>query len=140
MLIKQLSNEDVVVLEVITGNKKNIITSMYFDINWQIDNDLLKTEAIIQQAKDMGILIAIDSNSRSTSWHDLLTNSRGRILEEFLMSKQLHIMNEESNLTAFRSSRGTSNIDLTIINNQLLSAVMEWEISDQESCSNHSIN
>ena len=111
---------------------------MYFDINRQIDIDLLKIEAIIQQTKDAGILIAIDSKSRSTSWHDLLTKSRGRILEGFLMSKQLHIMNEESNLTSFRNSCGTSNIDLTIINNQLISAVMEWKISDQECCSKHS--
>jgi len=76
MLIKQLSDEDVVVLEVIIGNKK-IITSMYFDINWQIDIDMMKLEAIIQHANDAGLLIAMDNNSRSTSWHDLLTNRRG---------------------------------------------------------------
>jgi len=139
MLIKQLLDEDVVVLEVITGNKKIIITSMYFDINRQIDIDLLKLDAIIQHANDAGLLIAMDSNSRSTLWHDLLTNRRGRTLEEYLMSKQMHIMNEESHLTTFRSSRGTSRIDLTIINNQLLSAVCEWEISEQDSCSDHSI-
>jgi hypothetical protein len=81
----------------------------------------------------------MDSNSRSTSWHDILTNSRGRILEGFVMSKQLHIMNEESHLTTFRSSRGSSNSDLTAINNQLLSTVMERQISDQESFSDHSI-
>ena len=100
---------------------------------------LLKIEAVIQQEEERGLLIVIDSNSRSTSWHDLLINSRGRILEEFLMSKQLHIMGEESNLTTIRSSRGTSDIDLTIINKQLLSAVIEWEISEQDSCSDHSI-
>jgi hypothetical protein len=86
----------------------------------------MKIEAIIQHAKGAGILIAVDSNSRSTSWHDTLTNTRGRILEEFLMSQQLHIMNEESDYTTFRSCRGTSNIDLTVISNQLLRAV-EWE-------------
>ena len=51
----------------------------------------------------------------------------------------MHTMNEGSHLTTFRSSRGTSNIDLTIINNQLLNTVGKWEISDQSSCSNHSI-
>jgi hypothetical protein len=61
------------------------------------------------------------------------------MVEEFLMSKQLHIMNEDSESTTFRSSRSTSNIDITVINNQLLSTFAEWEISDQESCSDHSI-
>jgi hypothetical protein len=58
---------------------------MYLDINQQIDIDLMKIEAIIQHAKGAGILLAVDSNSRSTSWYDTLTNTRGRILEEFLM-------------------------------------------------------
>jgi len=66
MLIKQLSDEDVVVLEVIIGKKKNI-TTMYFDINRQIDIDLIKLEAIIQHANGAGLLTAMDSNSKSTS-------------------------------------------------------------------------
>jgi hypothetical protein len=81
----------------------------------------------------------MDSNSRSTSWHNILTNWRGKTLKEFLMSKQLHIINEESCLTTFRSSRGTSKFNITITNNQTLDKVREWEISDQESCSDHSI-
>jgi hypothetical protein len=48
-------------------------------------------------------------------------------------------MNEESTLTTYRSSRGSSNIDLTVISNQLLREVEDWEVSDQESCSEHSI-
>jgi len=112
---------------------------MYFDINRQTNIDLMKLEAIIQHANDAGLLIVMDSNSRSTSWRDLLTNRRGRTLEEYLMIKQIHLMNEESHLTTFRNSRGTGNIELTIINNQLLNAVDKWEISDQDSCSDHSI-
>jgi len=116
-------------LEVITGNKKIIITSMHFDTTRQIDTEMRKLDAIIQHANDAGLLIAMDSNSRSTSWHDLLTNRRGRTLEEHLMSKQMHIMNEESHLTTFRSSRGTSNIDLTTINNQLLRTTVQPQVT-----------
>ena len=95
ILIKRLSDEDTVVLEVIIDSKKIILVSMYFDKSQRIETELLKIEAIIQHAKGAEELIAMDSNSRSTSWHDTLTNTRGRILEEFLMSKQLYIMNEE---------------------------------------------
>jgi hypothetical protein len=55
------------------------------------------------------------------------------------MSKQLHIINEESCLTTFRSSRGNSNFDVTVINNQALDSVREWEIRDHERCSDHNI-
>jgi len=59
----------------------------------------------------------------------------GACLDEYLMSKQLYALNEESLNTTFRNGRGDSNINLTIITNQLLRTVTQWEISDQESSS-----
>jgi len=38
-----------------------------------------------------------------------------------------------------QNRRGSSNIDLTVVNNQLLRALKNWEISEEESYSNHSI-
>ena len=52
-----------------------IIVSMYFDINRPIDIDLQKIQTILTHAKGVGIIFAIDSNARSTSWHDVLTNN-----------------------------------------------------------------
>jgi len=139
LLLRQLSDEDTVVLEVLSDKAKTIVASMYLDINRQIEDDLNKIDAVIQHAKGAGVLLAIDSNSRSKMWHDNQTNARGKILEEFLTSKQLHILKEESTLTTYLSSRGSSNIDLTVVSNQLLRAVENWEVSDQESCSDHCI-
>jgi hypothetical protein len=79
-----------------------------------------------------------DSNSRSTTWYDVLTNSKGKVLEVFFASNQLHIINEDSTKT-FHSSRGSSNIGLTIVNNQMLAAIKDWEISEEKSCSDHKI-
>ena len=101
--------------------------------------DLSKIEAVLQHANGVGVLLAIDTNARSASWHDSTTNARARTLDEYLMSKQLYILNEESLNTTFRNRRGVSNIDLTIITNQLLRTVTQWEISDQESSSDHNI-
>jgi hypothetical protein len=94
---------------------------------------------MLLHAKGAGVLIAADSNSRSVSWHDTLTNRRGRILEEFFVSKQIHTLNEESKYANFRNCCGANNIDITAISNQLLNTVVEWEISEQESCSDHNI-
>ena len=94
-------------------------------------------EATITHAKGVGIIFAIDSNTRSTSWHDVLTNNRGKIMEEFLLSKQLHIVDEESCCTTFWTSHGASNIDLTVTNNQALDIIGDWATDDQESCSDH---
>jgi len=112
---------------------------MYFDIERSIEIDLNKMQAIITYAKEMGIVLAIDSNARSTTWHDILTNKRGKVMEEFLISRHLHIANEESHCTTFQTCRGASNIDLTVINNTALKILQDWNIFDQESCSDHNI-
>jgi len=44
LLIKQLSDEDVAVVEVIIGNVKIILATMYYDVNREIEIDLVKIE------------------------------------------------------------------------------------------------
>jgi hypothetical protein len=51
LLIKQISNEYMVVLEVIIGNIKIIVASMYFHINREIEIDLVKIEGNIITCK-----------------------------------------------------------------------------------------
>lgn len=64
--------------------------------------------------------MAIDSNARSKMWNDVLTNKRGRILEESIIGNRLHIINEDCQLTNLESSRGTSNLDLTNADNKMV--------------------
>jgi len=49
---------------------------MHFDTTRQIDIEMLRIDAIIQHANEAALLIAMDSNSMSTSWHDFLNNRR----------------------------------------------------------------
>jgi hypothetical protein len=126
-------------METRAGDATFVIASMYFDAERSIEEDLNKMQAIITYAKEMGIIFAMDSNARSTTWHDIQTNKRGKAMEEFLISRQLHIANEESHNTTFQTCRGASNIDLTVIDNTALKILQEWNIHDQESCSDHNI-
>jgi len=48
-------------------------------------------------------------------------------------------MKEECERTTFQSRRGSSNIDLTVINSRLFKNFHDWEISEDESCSDHNI-
>ena len=100
---------------------------------------MTKVDTILQQAKRGGAIIAMDSNARSTSWHDTITDNRRKYLEEYIISKQLHIMNESSTNTTFANKIGKSNIDLTLITSNLLSRISDWEISEDENNSDHSI-
>ena len=51
----------------------------------------------------------------------------------------MHIANEDSCCTTFRTCRGASNIDLTVLNNQAIDFISDWAVHDQESCSDHII-
>jgi exonuclease III len=137
ILITKLSDEDTVLVEIIHEKWKFFAASMYFDLEDQIENNFTKKDELMRFVKGGRILIAVNSNSRSKTWHDSKTNSGGRKMEESLVSKDLHITNEESERPTFFNSRGSSNIDLTIANNNLIAEVKEWEISNEDSLSDH---
>ena len=110
---------------------------MYFDIQGQIEANLNKIDKVMNITRGGKILIATDTNSRSKTWHDHSTNSRGKKLEEQLAATQLHIINEYSERSTFNNTRGASNTDLTITNNNLLKHVLGWEISEEDSLTDH---
>ena len=98
LLLKQFSDADAVVAEITVDGIELILASMYFDIARQIQVDLSKIEAVLQHANGLWVLLAIDGNARSALWNDPTTNSRGRTLDEYLMSEQLKILNEETSI------------------------------------------
>ena len=70
------------------------VVTMYLDIHEQIERDYERIESILKFTSGAGVIIAMDSNSQSTLWHDEVTNTRGRMLEEFILSRNVYIMNE----------------------------------------------
>ena len=82
---------------------------MYFDRQIPIEQDLTEVDTILQHAKREGAIIAMDSNPRSTSWHDT-TNNRCKRLEDYIISKQLHIMDEPSTKTTFENRAGKATL------------------------------
>lgn len=60
-------------------------------------------------------------------------------MEEFVVGNRIHIINEDSQLTTFESSRSTSNVDLTIADNRMATLLDECQCTEQESFSDHRI-
>jgi hypothetical protein len=81
LLIQEATDKDTVVVELIVGNLKFYTANMYLDITENLDNDINLINDILQLANTSGLLITMDSNSRSKTWHDKLTNGRGKKLE-----------------------------------------------------------
>jgi hypothetical protein len=83
VLIKQLTKPDSALLELRYNNTRFFAASMYFDITKEIERELDEIEEIIEFTKGTGLV----SNSRVTAWHDSQTIQRGKILEEYNISK-----------------------------------------------------
>jgi len=64
---------------------------------------------------------------------------QGKLLEEFLASNQIHIINEESTRRNFQSSTGKNHVDITLTKNQMLADINNWQILEVESASVHNI-
>ena len=136
-LITQLSDEDCVVVEIRSKLSTFYGISMYCDITGNIERDINKMENIIKHAQGKGIIICVDSNSRNELWHDTVTNGRGKLMEEYLVTNNLYIMNEKVPIPTFQTRRGKSWVDLTICNGSLLRKFDDWKCGEEESCSDH---
>ena len=130
MIISQLSDKDTVTLQITRWDTILILANMYWDRQKPIEQDLTKVDKILKHGIREEV-IAMHSKARSTTWHDTTTNNRGKQLEEYIISKQLHIMNEPSTKTTFENRIGKSKIDLTLATSNLLRKITDWSISDE---------
>jgi hypothetical protein len=137
--IRQLSNEDATVLELRHGDLNFYGASLYFPIDRDIESDIASMEKIIQLTKGKGIIISVDSNSRSKLWHDAITNQRGKSLEEYILTRDLFLKNEDTSTPTFETMRGRSWIDLTLCNNPMVQKTSGWTCGEEESCADHKI-
>ncbi|GFW65265.1 hypothetical protein TNCV_395311 [Trichonephila clavipes] len=84
-------------------------------------------------------LLAGDFNARSVVWGYKITDRRGDILTDFLLSNNLHLCNIPGLGPTFHGPRSAvGNPDLTPTSCDLISFVENWEILSTESLSDHS--
>lgn len=139
VLISHLSDEDSVLVEIVKDKLQFFISSMYLDSKKSITDDLRKIDDMIAYNTGVGLVIAMDSNARSSLWHDTVTNTRGKDMEEFLVSNNLYLLNEGNQGPTFENSQGKSRVDLTITTSHLLPILSQWNCGKEESCSDHKI-
>ena len=69
VLFTQQSDNDAVLLEIDNGHTSFYAASIYLDYNEPIENNIKTLEKILNFTKGTNVFIAMDSNSRSTTWH-----------------------------------------------------------------------
>jgi len=137
--ITQSSHEDAILSEFRYEGLKFYGASLYLPIDRDLERDLGTIEKIIRLTKGEGILLALDSNARRKIWSDTRTNARGRAMEECIITRDLLIMNVDSDIPTLESTRGRSWIDLTLCNSTLAQKIRGWTCGEEVSCADHNI-
>jgi len=124
--ITQVSHEDIILTEIWYEGLKLYGASLYLPTDRDTERDFETIEDILQLTKGEVLILAINSNARSKLWSDTYTNTRGRALEEFIITRDLLIINEATDIPMFETNRGRSWIDLTLCNNILAQKTRGW--------------
>lgn len=84
-------------------------------------------------------ILTLDANAKSELWYSNETDDRGRLLEEFILTNDLIILNEPNNPPTFMTSNGQSNIDLTLASSNFGRSIKEWKVSLCCTTSDHNL-
>jgi len=63
----------------------------------------------------------------------------GREVEDFILTRDLLILNVDSDVPTFEGSKGHNWIDLTLCNSTLAQKMRGWTCGEEVSCANHTI-
>lgn len=102
-------------------------------------------DRLISCIGDKPMIVGMDANAVSSYWHsknmrrgDPATH-RGFELTEFLINKDLTVLNQPSELYTFDGPAGTSDIDVTCINEAASEYAYDWSIMEGVGISDHSV-
>lgn len=137
--LTEFSNTHFTCIEATYNKVKTYIVNAYFQYSEKIDKYIEHLHKFLTTMKGKRILIALDSNAKSTLWHNNSTDDRGRKLEELIAQHDLAIVNSPSNLTTFSNHKGNSNIDLTLASKQLARQITNWKVEDTITTSDHNL-
>ncbi len=121
--------------------EKILVCSVYMEqLTRGIEIDLAQLAEVTSYAKSKGhgLIISGDTNAHSPVWgNDKYDQNRGASLENFIIEKELCILNDGS--PTWRNRRYTTRIDLTLVNGKLKNKCTGWEAKFVFSISEHAL-
>lgn len=123
-----------------------VATSVYCRFSQSIDAYLSYIDEVLLLDSSSPIIIGMDANATSPLWfsklsvhsHRYESHNRGILLEEFLCTRELYVVNERSEHYTFDGPNGSSDIDVTLGSRSFLRSFdTRWSIADGYSLSDH---
>jgi hypothetical protein len=111
--------------------------SVYCPPNDNLRPYLEYLQSVLDNLRGQCVLIGGDFNTRSTIWHDTISDRKSPLLEEFILTNDLHIQNEAGNPATFQTVNGSSNIDLTLCSTDCSLLIQSWKVVDGFNTADH---
>ncbi|KAL7724910.1 hypothetical protein ACLKA6_020046 [Drosophila palustris] len=120
-----------------SGEQEAVLASAYFPGD-SSDAPPREVSALVEYCQDKRIrwIIGCDVNAHHTVWGSTDVNKRGECLLEFLVSKNISVLNRGDEPTFRNAIRGEV-LDLTICSSNMLAFVSNWHVSGEVSMSDH---
>ena len=117
-----------------------VVIGVYFSPNRalsEFERFLVDVGALIGRCHPRPVLVAGDLNAKSTAWGSPVTNARGEVLVEWLVSSGLAVLNRGSVNTCVRHNGG-SIVDVTFASHAIAGRVQGWRVQEGvETLSDH---
>jgi hypothetical protein len=111
LALRHLCSTHAAVAVLTKGSQSLTVVSSYFQFKEATEIDIEKIQRILDSTNG-DVLIGSDINARSTCWHDESTDSRGKLVEEFVATNGLNVENISGQPRTFNSHyRGSANLD-----------------------------
>jgi hypothetical protein len=111
----------------------------YFPPTENIEIGIPQLEKVLNRLNGKKTIIGIDANAKSPLWNSRSTDDRGEALEAVIAQYGLHIVNKPGQAYTFETTRGRSNIDITLASPELILLVKEWKVHEDRTSNDHRI-
>jgi len=137
--LAQYDSPHVICLQVMSEQEDFYIINVYCQWMLPIAPFMDHIENIVNNLRSANYIILMDTNAKSKLWFANETDERGRVVEDFLVENELHVINTPSNIPTFFTTNGQSNIDITIASVSMCKMCTNWKVTDVCTTSDHNL-
>lgn len=144
LLINELSGPCWTCVRLDTGTDSITVLSIYCRPNEGIQEYLEAIDRVLLAFRGSKVIVGADANATSQLWHSKgrprqETEDRGREVEQFILARDLIVLNRFSEDFSFSGGNGESDIDVTIVNGPAWAgSEWGWCLGKNLSISDHS--
>ncbi|CAK9796609.1 Retrovirus-related Pol polyprotein from type-1 retrotransposable element R1 (Fragment) [Anthophora quadrimaculata] len=119
------------------------VVSVYCRHGHDIEPYMAYMDRVCMYARGKRVIIGMDANAVSPLWYskggrlNSESDMRGRLLEEWILTSGMIVMNEPSEYYTFEGMTGQSDIDVTLVSESCAGCRIVWEIKNDWSISDH---